>query len=96
MPSAGALYSLELYVAVWKVCPCGRGVYRYVAARHELVLVSTGHQREKLVDATRGQDWIATAPAVVCIAADFERTTVKYGNRGRGYVLWKLDMPPKV
>jgi nitroreductase len=26
------------------------------------------------------------APAVICIAAVFERTMVKYSNRGRGYV----------
>ena len=55
-------------------------------AHHELLLIAAGHQREKLVDAARGQEWIATAPAVICIAAVFERTTAKYGNRGRGYV----------
>ena len=61
-------------------------MYRYHPAHHELLLIAAGHQREKLVDAARGQEWIATAPAVICIAAVFERTTAKYGNRGRGYV----------
>ncbi len=38
------------------------------------------------MDAACGQEWIAAAPAIICIAAVLERTTVKYGNRGRGYV----------
>ena len=86
VPSAGALYPLELYVACGNVASLAGGVYRYLPKRHELVPVATGHQRDKLVDAARGQEWIATAPAVICIAAVFERTTAKYGNRGRGYV----------
>ena len=60
--------------------------WRYSPEHHELLLVTAAHTREKLVDAALGQEWIASAPAVVCIAAAFERTTVKYGNRGHGYV----------
>jgi len=84
--SAGALYPLELYVVSGNVGGLASGIYRYRPASHELLFVAAGHQREKLAAAARGQEWIASAPAVVCIAAVFERTTVKYGNRGRGYV----------
>jgi len=84
--SAGALYPLELYAVCGNVAGLTNGVYRYNPSRHELSLVAAGHQREKLVDATRGQEWIVAAAAVICIAAVFERTTIKYGNRGRGYV----------
>jgi SagB-type dehydrogenase family enzyme len=86
VPSAGALYPLELYVASGNVGGLAKGVYRYSPESHELLPVAAGHQREKLVDAARGQEWIASAPAVICVAAVFERTTAKYGNRGRGYV----------
>jgi SagB-type dehydrogenase family enzyme len=86
VPSAGALYPLELYVAIGSVSSLTAGVYRYFAGGHELVAVASGDHREKLVDAALGQGWIAAAPAFICIAAVFERTTVKYGNRGRGYV----------
>jgi SagB-type dehydrogenase family enzyme len=86
VPSTGALYPLELYVAIGSVTSLTAGVYQYVAGCHELVPVASGDQREKLVDAALGQDWIAAAPACICIAAVFERATVKYGNRGRGYV----------
>jgi SagB-type dehydrogenase family enzyme len=84
--SAGALYPLQLYTACSKVSGMTGGVYRYDPGHHELLLVSPGRQCEKLFDAARGQEWIANAPAVICIAADFERTTSKYGARGRGYV----------
>lgn len=86
VPSAGALYPLELHVVCRKVTPLGAGVYRYRSERHQLLRVAPGYPGEELVAAACGQEWIATAPAVICIAAVFERTTVKYGQRGRGYV----------
>jgi SagB-type dehydrogenase family enzyme len=86
VPSAGALYPLELYAGCGNVGSLAGGIYRYSPDRHELRLAAAGHHREKLVDAAYGQDWIATAPVVICIAAAFGRTTIKYGNRGRGYV----------
>ena len=85
-PSAGALYPLELYVAVGKVGAIPVGIYHYLTRHHALAPIAVWLSRENLVEAARGQDWIATAPAVVCIAAVFERTSVKYGQRGRGYV----------
>lgn len=86
VPSAGALYPLELYAICGNVSALAAGVYRYTAEHHELLLVAQGHQREKLAVAAYGQEWIATAPAVICMAAVFARTTLKYGDRGRGYV----------
>jgi SagB-type dehydrogenase family enzyme len=85
-PSAGALYPLELSVAVARGGSLAAGIYRYLPERHELLPIAPAIRRAELVDAARGQDWIATAPAVICVAAVFERTTVKYGDRGRGYV----------
>ena len=32
------------------------------------------------------QDWVADAAAVIVLAADYERTTQKYGDRGIRYV----------
>ncbi len=86
VPSAGALYPLELYVVCGKVTSLGSGIYHYNPGSHELMPVAPGYRRKALVDAALGQAWVATAPVVICIAAAFERTTVKYGNRGRGYV----------
>ena len=89
--SAGALYPLALYAVCGNVGTLASGVYGYHPAHHELLLIAAGHQREKLV--ARGQEWIATVPAVICITAVFERTTAKYGNRGRGYVYMRGMLP---
>jgi SagB-type dehydrogenase family enzyme len=86
VPSAGALYPLELYAAARNVTSLVAGVYGYVAERHELVRGVAGFHSQTLVAAAHGQDWIAAAPLCLCIAAVFERTTAKYGERGRGFV----------
>ena len=86
VPSAGALYPLEVYVIARNVASLAGGVYHYQVSSHELLLTASGHDSEALVGAALGQDWIAGAPACICIATIFERTTAKYGERGRGYV----------
>jgi SagB-type dehydrogenase family enzyme len=85
VPSAGALYPLEVYVIACNVASLAVGVYHYQVSSHELLLTTSGHDPEALVDAALGQDWIAGAPACIGIAAIFERTTAKYGERGRSY-----------
>lgn len=77
---------LQLYVAAGRVVDLIPSIYRYLPSQHELLLVQSGERREELVVAAGGQEWIATAPAIICIAAAFERTTSKYENRGRDYV----------
>jgi SagB-type dehydrogenase family enzyme len=86
VPSAGAIYPLELYVLVRNVASLTPGIYRYQVGRHELLLTKPGYRPETLIDATFGQDWIASAPACISIAVVFERTAVKYGDRGHRYV----------
>lgn len=49
-------------------------------------MTKPGYRPEALIDATFGQDWIASAPACISIAAVFERTATKYGDRGHRYV----------
>jgi SagB-type dehydrogenase family enzyme len=86
VPSAGALYPLELYVLIRNVTSLAPGIYRYRVGRHELALAKPGYSPEALIDATLSQDWITSAPACISIAAVFERTVVKYGDRGHRYV----------
>ena len=85
-PSAGALYPLEVYLVSGQVNDLAAGVYRYLPEEHSLDLVLTGDIRKDLSAAALGQDAIRNAPAVIVIAGVFERTTVKYGNRGIQYV----------
>ncbi len=87
-PSAGATYPLEIYVVVGNngVKGLASGVYRYQPRSHSLVLVKKGDVREELYSACLNQEWVRDAPVVLVIAADYERTTRVYGERGIRYV----------
>ncbi|MCM1986163.1 SagB/ThcOx family dehydrogenase [Methanococcoides seepicolus] len=85
-PSAGALYPLEVYLIAGNVRGLDVGVYRYAPARHSLIRICDGDRRDELCKASLSQPHIRDAAAVVVIAADYSRTTVKYGTRGIRYV----------
>jgi SagB-type dehydrogenase family enzyme len=85
-PSAGALYPLEIYVLEGNVDGLPDGVYHYRPARHQLVRVVKGDRRNELYEAALIQTSVRNAPAVLVFAAVYERTTVKYGDRGVQYV----------
>lgn len=84
-PSAGALYPLEVYVAAGNVVDLPAGIYRYLPREHRLATVTAGDHRADLAAAAVSQHWVADAPAVLVIAAVYERTTGKYGQRGIRY-----------
>lgn len=85
-PSAGALYPLEIYVVVGDVVGLDPGIYKYGIDRHALRLVTPGDIRRELADAALEQEWMADAAVIFVIAADYERTAVKYGGRAERYV----------
>jgi SagB-type dehydrogenase family enzyme len=85
-PSAGALYPLELYIVVGDVEGLDRGVYRYSPVEHELEKVKNGDVRAELADAALGQEFIGDAAIDIVFTAVYERTTVKYSERGIRYV----------
>jgi len=85
IPSAGALYPLEIYLVAGAVSGLGAGVYRYGPRSHTLALTTEGDMRVRLTASAVGQRWMITAPAVLVVAAEYERTTGKYGERGIRY-----------
>jgi SagB-type dehydrogenase family enzyme len=85
-PSAGGRCPLELYVLIGDVAGIEVGLYRYNAGEHGLVHVNDQDLRLELGRAAVGQTWLAEAPVVFLFAAVYERTTVKYGERGFRYV----------
>jgi len=70
-PSAGALYPLELYVAI------GDGVFHYRPKTHDLVRTLASDVRKALRQASLDQSCMA-APCVVAVAAVVDRIAQKY------------------
>ena len=80
VPSAGATYPLEIFIAKKD------GLYRYVPQSHGLKQESDKDLRQAIAKAALGQGFIAGAGAVIVITAIFDRTTNRYGNRGVYYI----------
>jgi len=85
-PSAGALYPLEVYLVAGDVDGLESGIYRYVPSGHKITSVKEGDVRKALSAAALNQSWVAEAPVSIVITAIYEKTTVKYGDRGVMYV----------
>jgi len=86
VPSAGALYPLEIFLVVGKVEKLDAALYKYNPENHSLSKIKDGDLRSELSIAALGQSWVKEAPAVLVIGGVFERTTKKYGERGIRYV----------
>jgi len=80
VPSAGATYPLECYVATHE------GVFHYLPKRGGVQEHVQGDRRALLAQAALGQSFVADASAVIVLAAVAERTTRRYGNRGNMYI----------
>ncbi len=80
VPSAGATYPLELYLVR------SDGLFRYVPKMHKLVKLKDLDLRGILAKAALDQKFIEEAPLSFVIAAEYERTTRRYGERGKMYV----------
>ena len=80
VPSAGATYPLELFVVTEE------GLFHYLLAKHALEKLTDQDLRSALAAAAWGQEFIEAAPLTLVFAAQFSRTTGRYGQRGIRYV----------
>jgi SagB-type dehydrogenase family enzyme len=87
-PSAGALYPLDLYLAVGQQAVEGlaEGVYHYDPQGHALERILERDVREAVARVAVEQMFIAEAPVILVITGEYERTTWKYSDRGVRYV----------
>lgn len=85
-PSAGGIYLLEVYVVVGNVESLAEGVYKYNPSGHEIIKILDRDKRENLSAAALNQAWVKEGAMDIVIAAVYERTTEKYGDRGIRYV----------
>ncbi len=85
-PSAGMTYPLEVYVVVGNVEGLEPGIYHYDPPTHSIKMTVRGDRRFDLSNAALGQTWVGNAPVDLVFTAVYERTTSRYGERGRMYV----------
>ncbi len=86
VPSAGALYPLEVYLMAGRVKGLEAGNYRYQPAIHALSIVKAGDLRDAVARAALGQVWMGRAPVMLAITGVMMRTAAKYGRRAERYV----------
>jgi len=85
VPSARALYPLEIYVIIGNVEGILPGVYHYISEEHKIVMVAEGDIRQEVGEAALGQRMIREAPATLFYSAVFSRMIPRYGDRGIMY-----------
>jgi SagB-type dehydrogenase family enzyme len=88
VPSAGATYPLEIFVASGEkgVDEIVEGVYQYNVKSHSLAQHLNTDVRRELARAALGQGSIYEAPVDIIICALYRRTLSGYGGRGERYV----------
>ena len=89
-PSAGGLYPLEVYLVVGNVDALERGVYHYQPEGHVVSFVLEGSYQHSLATACLSQSFVGASPLSIVVAAEYERTAIKYGERGVRYVLMEV------
>ena len=85
-PSAGTFYPLRIYVAVGNATDLSPGVYKYRPEDNSLIRVKDGDVRTELADAALGQSWVKNGAIDIVIAAVYEETAAKYGEKAERYV----------
>jgi len=86
VPSAGALYPLELYIAAGNIGHLAAGVYKYQPHGHRLAVVAQEDKRRELAVAALNQGWMQNSAALLIFAGVEQRITWKYGQRGVRYL----------
>ncbi len=88
VPSAGATYPLEVFVATGEQTVEGlaAGIYHYQVDNHALSVHIEGDLRDSLAEAALGQTCISACPVDIIICALFSRTAYRYGRRAERYV----------
>jgi SagB-type dehydrogenase family enzyme len=87
VPSAGALYPLELYLILTRIEGVPDGVYRYQPLHHRLEPVRLPPTSEEVGDLLLAQAFVGEANVLLFVAASLGRTLDKYGPRGYRYLL---------
>ena len=80
VPSARAVYPIQVWLVAMDVNGLAPGIYRYEPEGHALALVRAGGPREAIVAATPRQAMFERAPAVVAVVGDSVLAAGKFGG----------------
>jgi SagB-type dehydrogenase family enzyme len=87
VPSGGALYPLELYIAALQVEGLGPGLYHFDPLRATLAVVGDSLTAGDVAALSTYPEIVGECAAVIFVAAVFGRTRFKYGIRGYRFAL---------
>jgi len=87
VPSAGALYPIEIYLVSFNIDSIERGIYHYLPKDHVLELIRKGDFSKELTQASLGQGFVSKGSVTIIMSAFFRRNMAKYGHRGLRYIL---------
>jgi len=85
-PSAGATHPIDIFLVAGNIEGLPAGLYQYEYRDHRLKQLGKGDFRSELAAIALDQHFIEEAPASIVLAAVYERTTGRYGERGIRYV----------
>jgi len=85
-PSAGGRYPLEVYPFVFHAEPIPIGGYHYHVKTHSLEKILDGSYAKR-VFSYFDQEWLRQSSVLFVITAIFNRTEIKYGDRGYRHIL---------
>ncbi len=80
-PSAGARFPLEIYIFVNNIDDIKKGIYHYNVKEHSLEVIKVGNYKKTMKGITN-QKISAQSNFNIVISAIFDRTRIKYGDRG--------------
>ncbi len=86
-PSGGALYPLELYLAVGRSADVSPGLYHYDPSRHGLEALGAPDVLDRLAGCLVQPEVVTGAAAILVVTALFWRSRLKYGLRGYRFAL---------
>ncbi|HZX14863.1 MAG TPA: SagB/ThcOx family dehydrogenase [Thermodesulfobacteriota bacterium] len=89
IPSAGALYPIEVYLVIFNVNGIEEGLYHYYPIGHILEKIKVGDFQEILEECFVTKEMIQSSNLVFLMTAVFNRNQVKYGERGYRYILFE-------
>ena len=84
----GALYHIDLYLVCGDLADLPAGVYHYGPHDSALTKLRSGDYRPLLVEASAGEESVASAPAVVVFTCTYWRNSWKYQSRAYRHTYW--------